>query len=170
MQHWVAIVTSILLFASPTARAQQSPAELVEDFYRWRLHPTAQEIENNRAGLPFESGRNFFASELLSALEAQAAYEKECARITPIGKPYQIDQDPFFPAPDGARALDSVQTTVTKSVARVEANLSYDDLRWTHAVILQNVDGRWAIVEIEWADGGSLTKRLVRFASYRCMM
>jgi hypothetical protein len=168
MQHWTFLVIAILLFASPHARAEESPAQLAEDFYRWRLHPTAAEVANNGARKPYESGRRFFANELMSALEAQAAYERECARITPIGPPYQIDQDPFFRAPDGARALDSVRASVRNGVARVSADLSYEEIRWTDVVILRNVDGRWAIVEIEWGDGGSLTKRLVTFASYRC--
>lgn len=163
---------AILLIAGLVAPAswadERSPTQVVEEFYRWRISPDAQESAND-ADMRYASGRGLFGKELMGALEAQAAYEHSCARVVPTDmKPHMIDQDPFFLEADGAKSLSSLTTRVAGDIARVSAHLAYDDYRWTDQVLLTRQGARWVILDIEWEGGGKLTGRLVAFAGVPC--
>ncbi|MCC7248793.1 MAG: DUF3828 domain-containing protein [Lysobacter sp.] len=150
----------------PAAFAQQSPAQVVEAFYRWEIHPTPSEI----AGPRYAPVRNLLGEAFHRALEAQKAYEATCARYTPPGiKPYMLDQSMFHAWADGAKSLHSVVQTVRSDYATVDATLEYDDTRWTDRVILGREGGRWVILDIRWQGGGSVTENLVAFASDLCV-
>lgn len=166
--HASSFLTAALASACllPTAAfAQRSPAQVVEAFYRWEIHPTPAEI----AGPRYAPVRNLLGEAFHRALEAQSAYEDVCAKYTPPDiKPYMLDQSPFYAWPDGAKSLRSVAQTMRGDYATVDATLEYDDTRWTDRVILGREGGRWAILDIRWQEGGSVTGRLVSFASERC--
>ena len=160
---------AVLLTSSATA-GNQSPSQVAEELYRWRTSPTPSEIELSRSGDTYKAGLSLFSQPLATALNAQLAYQRACARLTPGMKPWMIDQDPFFLAPDGAKEIDSTTTRVAGNYAYVSAHLSYDEYKWTDTVVLEKTNGRWVIVNILWQDGWSLTKRLVKFADYRCAL
>ena len=150
----------------PPVFAQQSPAQVVEAFYRWEIHPSRSEI----AGRRYAPVRRLLGEAFYRALEAQKAYEATCAKYTPHDiKPYMLDQSPFYAWPDGAKSLRSVAQTVRGDYATVDATLEYDDTRWTDRAILGRERGRWVILDVRWQDGGSVTGSLVAFASERCM-
>ena len=163
------LLLTVLVSSSVTA-GNQTPSQVAEELYRWRTHPNAGEIELNRSGETYKAGLALFSEPLATALDAQLAYQRACARLAPGMKRWMIDQDPFFLAPDGAKEVDSTTTRVAGGYAYVSANLSYDDYKWTDTVVLENTNGRWVIVNILWQDGWSLTKRLVKFADYRCAL
>jgi hypothetical protein len=156
-------LAALLLLGPFAALADESPVRTVENFYGWAIRPSAKDL-----GKGLDPVRPLLGQELVAALEAQRAYEAACARLVPAGvKPYMLDQSPFFLWPDKAKSLLSAKATVKGDTARVIAQLAYDDLRWTDTVILRRTENRWVILNIEWQEG-SLTKRLVEFASHRC--
>ncbi len=169
MKHPPVLLLAALAIQSATA-GTQSPPQIVQELYRWRIHPNAHEIELNRSGETYTAGFPLFSEPLAKALKAQQAYQDACARLTPGMKPWMIDQDPFFLSPDGARALDSTTTQIIGNIARVSAHLSYENYKWTDTVLLEKIDGQWVVVNIKWQNGWSLTKRLVKFANYRCAL
>ncbi|QNP40176.1 hypothetical protein [Lysobacter solisilvae (ex Woo and Kim 2020)] len=137
----------------------------MSEFYRRALHPTKQEIAAPR----FSPVLPLLGQELAKALTAFVAYERACARITPPDmKPHMIDQDIFIQIPDGAQELLTTSQQLYGDVARVSATLRYDTLQWTDTVLLANRHGNWVILNIQWQDGWSLTKRLTEFAGHRC--
>ena len=170
MKNFAALLILATLVSAPATAGAQSPSQVVQELYRWRIHPNASEIELNRQGETYKAGLMLFSKPLAKALNAQHAYQDACARLTPGMKPWMIDQDQFFLAPDGARALDSVTAKITGNYAHVAAHLSYDEYKWVDNVVLEKTEGRWAIVNIIWQDGYSLTKRLMKFAKYRCAL
>jgi hypothetical protein len=164
MKYFRYSILAFVLVNNSPAFGAESPAHTVKHFYAWAIHPAPED-----QGKGLAPARLFFGQELLAALEAQRAYEKSCARLVPADiKPYMLDQSPFFSAPDGAKSLESTRTVAKGNTARTFAQLAYDDFRWTDTVVLRREKGRWVILDIEWQDGGSLTKRLVGFASHQC--
>lgn len=154
-----------LLGTTAWASGRTSPEQVVKDFYRWEIHPTRQEIQE-RTYAPVAS---ILGKDLLRALETQRAYENACARLVPPDiKPYMLDQSPFFPGPDEPTALESVTLNPQGDRAHVSAHLADDHVRWTDNIVLRMEHGRWVIVDIQWEEGSSLTKRLVDFASNKC--
>jgi len=158
------LLTVLLLLSSFNAFAGDSPVHTVEDFYAWAIRPASGDLGNGLSPV-----RQLLGQELFAALEAQSAYENACSKLVPTDiKPYMLDQNPFFLRPDKAKALVSAKATIKGDTARVLAQLAYDDLRWTDTVVLRRGDNHWLILNIEWQEG-SLTKRLVEFASHRCV-
>lgn len=155
---------AIFLFPGlASAFADASPAHVVESFYERVIYPTPG--DSSKA---LDSVRPLMGDALFEALEAQRMYEAACARLVPADiKPYMLDQSPFFLWPDGATSLVSAEVAIRGHTAHVSAQLAYDDLNWTDTVILRHEEGRWIIVDIKWQEG-SLTQRLVDFASHRC--
>ena len=157
------LLIALLLLSPFGAFAGNSPVATVKDFYAWAIRTTPASL-----GEGLDPKRPLLGQELFAALEAQQAYEKTCARLVPPDvKPHMLDQSPFFLWPDKAKSLLSADASVTADTARVSVLLAYDDLQWTDTVILGRRGDRWAILNIEWQEG-SLTKRLVEFASHRC--
>lgn len=154
-----------MLFAAPLhVFGNDSPSRTVEEFYAWAIHPSPADQDRGLA-----AARKFLGQEIFAALEAQRSYEKVCSRLVPEDiKPHMLDQSPFFLWPDKAKALESTQTVVNGNVARVSVRLAYDDLEWTDTVTLERRSGEWAILNIEWQEGGSLTGRLMEFSRHRC--
>ncbi|MFT3758962.1 DUF3828 domain-containing protein [Thauera sp.] len=152
------------MFLSPFGSvASDSPADTVRDFYAWVIQPGPEE-----PGKGLGAVRHLLGQELFSALEAQRAYERACAKLVPADiKPHMLDQSPFFQWPDGAHALVSTKTDIRASTARVSARLANGDFQWTDTVVLRHRDNRWVIMDIEWNEG-SLTRMLVEFANHRC--
>jgi len=145
--------------------AGERPDDVVHAMYTALIHP----LPAVRGQPEYRRVEALLAPDLRAALRAQVAYEKACARLVPAdAKPCMLDQSPFFLAPDGARAIESTEARVTGSVAKVVARLAYDDLRWNDTVTLVLEHGSWKVVNISWAEGGSLTQRLKEFAAYRC--
>jgi Protein of unknown function (DUF3828) len=164
MKYFRYSILAFVLVSNSPAFGAETPTRTVENFYAWAIHTT---IEDQGKGLV--SAQHFFGQELLAALKAQRAYEKACARLVPAEiKPYMLDQSPFFSEPDGAKSLESTRTLAKGNTARTFARLAYDDFRWTDTVVLRREKGRWVIVDIEWQDGASLTKRQVDFAGGQC--
>ena len=159
MKYFLYSILAFVLVSHSHAFGAESPARTVENFYAWAIHPAPED-----QGKGITPARSFFSQELLAALEAQRNYEKSCARLVPANiKPYMLDQSPFFSAPDGAKSLESTRTVAKGNTARTFARLAYDDFRWIDTVVLRREQGRWVILDIEWQDGGSLTKRLADF-------
>jgi hypothetical protein len=164
MKHPRRLLAALLVLATSSASGSEPPTRTVEHFYAWAIRPSLAD-----RGRGLAPARQFLGQELFAALELQRAYEKACSRLVPPDvKPYMLDQSPFFLWPDKAKSLQSAKATIKGDTALILAELSYDDLRWTDTVVLRRVDSHWAIVNIEWQEGGSLTKRLVEFASHRC--
>lgn len=161
----IAILAAAAATFPCAAAAGERPVRVVADFYGRLISPDRAEP----AQAAFVALAPFLGEELHQALLAYDAYERACARITPAGiKPYMLDQSPFFLAPDGAKAMLEASQRLHGDVARVSVALAYDDVRWTDTVLLGKQRGRWAILDIRWQEGGSLTERLVAFASHRC--
>ena len=159
------LLIALALAAPIVVQAKQQPSELVNEFYRRVMHPTRLE----RAGPRFSSLRPYLGEDLARSLEAFDAYERACARVVPPNvKPYMLDQSPFFLAPDGAKNLESTSQELHGDIARVFASFSFDEMEWTDTVLLGKEQGRWVVLDLQWEDGGSLTSRLVEFASRRC--
>ena len=164
MRHPSCLLIALLLLGSSSAFCSEPSTRTVERFYAWAIHPAP--ADRGRGLAPVQQ---LLGQELFAALEAQRMYEKACARLVAADiKPYMLDQSPFFLWPDKATSLQSAKAAVKGDIARVFARLAYDDLQWTDTVVLGRRDDHWAILNIEWQDGGSLTKRLVEFASRRC--
>ena len=156
-------VLAALLCGAPVI-AGETPAAVVGRFYAWALHPEPGQGDAGPTLPP-----SFFAPELLRALQAQRAYEDACARlVAPDIKPHMLDQSPFVLAPDGAKAVLSIEAVASGDGSRASVQLAYDEVRWTDTVVLRREQGRWMIVDIVWQEGGSLTERLVDFAGYQC--
>lgn len=154
----------LLVVVSPVGLCQESPDDVVKDFYRWAIRPSPAEI--GRGYVPVQA---LLGKELYAALVAQKQYERACAALVPPDiKPYMLDQSPFFLWPDKAKALRSTDTVIAGDKAMVRATLVYDDMVWTDTVTLRLRDDRWVIQNIEWEEGRSLLERLVSFASHRC--
>ena len=155
---------AVFLLSGPFgAFASDSPVRAVEDFYAWAIQPAPEDSGKGLAPV-----RRLLGQELFAALEAQSAYEKACAKLVPADiKPYMLGQSPFFPWPDKAKSLVATQAVVRGDTARVFARLAHDDLRWTDTVVLRRSGDHWVILDIKWQEG-SLTRRLVEFASHRC--
>ena len=165
MAQLILFLAVVLIGAPALAFGVRSPAQVVQEFYRWAMHPSPQEIADSR----FDPVRPILGKDLLLALEAQRSYERACVRLVPADvKPYMLDQSPFFLEPDKAKALESTTQRISGDVARVSALLSYENLNWTDTVLLGREGGNWVILDIKWQGGGSLTKRLAEFASNRC--
>ncbi len=159
------LLVLILLGASSIACAEQSPSQVVAEFYHWAMHPA----ENELAMPDFDPVRPLVGKALLRALETQRAYQHACTRVAAAGdKPHMIDQNIFFLAADGAKTLDATVQTITGNVARVSINFSDDDIHWTDTVLMQIEGARWVVIDIDWQDGESLTKRLADFANDKC--
>ncbi|WP_157500045.1 hypothetical protein [Lysobacter sp. Root983] len=156
----------LAMLAAPIAvMAGQRPAQVAADFYRLAIHPDRPEPVQGR----FATMAPLLGEDLYRALAAYDVYENACARITPRGiKPYMLDQNPFFWGADEADAMVAATERVDRDVARVWVALVDDDVRWTDAVLLGKQRGRWVILDIRWQEGGSLTERLMEFASHRC--
>ena len=164
MRYPRCLLAALLLLATSSASGSGPPTQTVEHFYAWAIRPAPAD-----RGRGLTPARQFLGQELFAALEAQRAYEKACSQLVPSDvKPYMLDQSPFFLWPDKAKSLQSTRVMVKGDIARVLAELTYDDLRRTDTVVLRRRDDRWVIVNIEWQEGGSLTKRLAEFASHRC--
>lgn len=164
------LLTALLLLSHSSAFCSESPIRTVEGFYDWAIHRSGSD-ESQRIA----PGRQFLGEELFNAIEAQHIYEKACVRLVPEDiKGHVLDQSPYFSGPDGVGALLSTKAVVKGDTARVYAQLTYApasdsaENRWTDTVILGRRKNRWVILNIEWQDGGSLTERLMEFASYRC--
>ena len=159
MPHLLKLLAIALLGAAGPALAGEPPQRVVDEFYRWAMRPAP----------PGPMPAGMLGKELEQALEAQQAYERACARLVPPDiKPHMLDQSPFFRAPDRAKAFRSTAQEIRGLSSRVQVRFSYDDLHWTDTVLLARRDGRWVILDIKWQEGGSLTRRLVDFASIRC--
>ncbi|MET0655951.1 MAG: hypothetical protein ABWY94_10325 [Pseudoxanthomonas sp.] len=163
------LLAFLLFLVSRDVFCSESPDRIVERFYDWAIHTVPGDPSGFKQGL--DPARQLLGQELFLALEAQRAYEQTCVRLVPKGdmKPHMLDQSPFFDAPDAVQFLESTRAVIKGDTARVFARLSYDDAYPAmDTVILRRKDDRWAIVNIEWQAGRSLTKRLLKFSSYRC--
>lgn len=119
------------------------------------------------SGEDLASGRELIGQELFAALEAKRAYEKACVPLAQgTDKPYMLDQSPFFFWPDGATSVVSTRAVVEGDIAHVLTKLAYRNDRWADTVVLRRKGDRWVVLNIEWQDGESLTKRLVEFAGH----
>lgn len=162
MRHWLAIA---ILMAPPVVMAVQRPDQVVADFYRLTMHPNRPEPPEGR----FQAVAPLLGDDLRRALAAYETYETACSRIVPPDiKPHMLDQSPFFLAPDGAKTMVGTSERLYGPVARVSVTLAYDGVRWTDTVLLGRHGERWAILDIRWQEGGSLTERLLDFANHRC--
>jgi hypothetical protein len=169
------LLTVLLFLGSPSAFSGESPVRAVERFYDWAIHTPTHIPNGADESQRIAPARKFLGQELFTALEAQRAYGDACVRLVPEDiKGHILDQSPFFLHPDGVGALLSTRAVVKGNAARVYAQLTYAPVsdsvenRWTDAVILGRRGNRWVVLDIEWQGGGSLTDRLVDFASYRC--
>jgi hypothetical protein len=154
-----------LLLGSGDAAADESPGAVVLAFYDRFVN-----LEPKDYGRPdYERVGDLLAPELLIAFQSQEKLQEKCARSAPRkSKPNMIDQNPFFLAPDGFKAVMGLKENISGERADVAAELSYDDFIWEDTVELQFVNSHWLVANITWGGGGSLKGRLETFMHYQC--
>jgi hypothetical protein len=155
----------LLFLGIKVADAAEMPESVVEVFYERFIHPSKTDY-----GKPyFESVTDLVSSGLLASLKAQHEYERKCVLLgSPEEKPHMLDQNPFFFAPDGIKALLGAKSTLSDGTSKVDVVLGYDDLTWHDIVVLRREKGRWLVDNIFWGSGGSLSARLSSFMEVPC--
>lgn len=142
-----------------------TPDEVLRLFYRWKLTPAAPR------STPYEGADAWLGTELFAALEAQRAYERECARLVPPDvKPYMFDADVLMRwSADGADRVEGWNLRVAGDVAIADVAVALDGFdevyRGVDHVLMARRGDTWRIVDIRWDDGDGVVARLRNFAS-----
>ena len=140
-----------------------TPTATVRTWYAWAMAGTQEPLSD--AGLA--DAKALMVPPLFTAVQAQRAHERACARQVPDAASRPL-QSPFFARPGAVDQLRSVAATAMGTEARVGVTLSRGAHHWTDVVVLRQHDGRWYVVDIRWAEGGSLRARLADSVSQSC--
>ena len=115
--------------------------------------------------------RQLLTNELDALMSATDVYQNACRKpVPPNTKPWILDGTPwFYHSADGAKSMDGTKLlSQTSTTARVSANLSYDEYKWTDTVLLIKVNGAWRIADIRFQQGGGLINSLRGFIRRSC--
>jgi len=167
-----AVFLCALIFAIPGLADTSSPDASVHAFYAWVLaHPSR--------GLPSAKERAELAKtlspEVIKLLKVASEMEAKCVRAAPKDeKPLIVEGDLFVGNYEGATEIAYGEPRREGDHAVVESDLMSVDTRfpkahknraiaWKDSAELRQVDGRWYIDDVRFADNRSLVGNLKEY-------
>src|SRR5262249_23974404 len=167
-----AALLCVLIFATPALADTSSPDACVHAFYAWVLaHPSR--------GLPSAKERAELAKtlspEVIKLLKAASEMEAKCVRAAPKGeKPLIVEGDLFVGNYEGATEIAYGEPHREGESVVVESDLMNIDKRfpkahknraiaWKDSVELTQIDGRWYVDDVRFAENRSLVGNLKEY-------
>jgi hypothetical protein len=162
----------VLIFATRALADTASPDASLHTFYAWVLaHPSR--------GLPSAKERTELAKtlspELIKLLKAASEMEAKCVRAAPKDeKPLIVEGDLFVGNYEGATEIAYGEPRREGDRVVVESDLMNVDKRfpkahknraiaWKDTVELRQLDGRWYVDEVRFAENRSLVGNLKEY-------
>lgn len=146
------------LFATAPALAVQTPADVVNDFYKLRI---AKATKGAPSGMELGDYSNYLAPELVCRLGASLRYSEQLSKNVPDAKLPFADLDLYANRNDSPTSFEVGKSQLSGSSGRIPVHLSNDSASWENVVHVKMMKHHWVIDDIDYADkAGSLVDKL----------